>query len=114
MKVTEDAKKIYPFMINNYKKEEQIMFGEKKKRSFIIMDGSDKNYVKEVRSLCEMFIGQSWIINTLFGRIKVRRLDRNHPTMKVVTIKSGYRPWSELRKLLEQDHAGQCVFDAPL
>lgn len=101
-------------MINNYKKEEQIMFGEKKERSFIIMDGSDKNYVKEVRSLCEMIIGKSRIINILFGRIRVRRLDRNHPTMKVVTVRSTYRPWSELRKLLERDHSGQCVFDAPL
>lgn len=80
------------------------MFG--KKRSFLIMDGSDKNYVNEVRSLCKMYIRKS--------RIKVRRFDKDHPTMKIVTIKSKYRPYSELRKTLERDHSGQCVFDAPL
>lgn len=87
---------------------------DKMERSFIIMDGSDKRYVKEIRSLAEMFIGKSWIINNLFGRIKIRRLDRNHPAMKVVTIRSGYRQWFELRKLLERDHEAQCVFDAVL
>ena len=91
------------------------MFGKNvKERSFLIMDGSDKNYVKEIKSLCKMYIGRSWIINNLFGRIKIRRLDRNHPTMKVVTIRSTYRPFSDLRKTLERDHSEQCVFDAPL
>lgn len=90
------------------------MFGKKKERSFLIMDGSDKKFVKEIKSLSEMFVCRSRIINALFGRIKVRSLDANHPTMKVVTIKSGYRSWSDLRKLLEKNYAEQCVFDAPL
>lgn len=81
------------------------MFG--KKRSFVIMDGSDKNYVNEIKGLSKMIIGK-------FRRIKIRKLDRNHPTMKVVTIRSGYRQWCELRKILERDHSDNCVFDAPL
>lgn len=83
------------------------MFGKKEKRSFVIMDGSDKDYVNEIKCLSKMVIGK-------FRRIKIRKLDRNHPTMKVVTIRSGYRQWNELRKILERDHSEQCVFDAPL
>lgn len=85
-----------------------------KKRTFVIMDGSDKDFVKGIRGLAEMCIGRSWIINNLFGRIRVRRLDKQHPTMKVVSIRSGYRQWYELRKILERDYPEQCVFDAPL
>ena len=79
----------------------------KKKRSFIIMDGSDKDYVKEIRALCKMIMGRV--------RIKIRKLDGSHPTMKVVTIKTNNcRNWHDLRKILERDHSEQCVFDAPL
>ena len=83
------------------------MFGKKKERRFIIMDGSDDKYVNEIKGLSKMIIGR-------FGRIKIQKMDRNHPTMKVVTIRSEYRQWSELRKILERDHSEQCVFDAPL
>lgn len=82
------------------------MFG-RKKRKFVIMDGSDVNYVNEIKGLSKMIIGR-------FTRIKIRKIDRDHPTMKVVSIRSGYRQWHELRKILERDHSEQCVFDAPL
>jgi hypothetical protein len=78
-----------------------------KKRKFVIMDGSDVQYVNEIKGLSKMVIGR-------FKRIKIRKIDRDHPTMKVVTIRSGYRKWSELRKIIERDHSEQCIFDAPL
>lgn len=90
------------------------MFGEKKVRRFVIMDGSDKDFVQNIRGLAEMYVCKSKILNILTGRIKIRRLDKQHPTMKVVKVKSGYRQWSELRKILERDYSAQCVFDAPL
>lgn len=78
-----------------------------KKRKFVIMDGSDVQYVNEIKGLAKMVIGR-------FKRIKIRKIDRDHPTMKVVTIRSGYRKWSELRKIIERDHSEQCIFDASL
>lgn len=90
------------------------MFGKKKIRHFVIMDGSDKEFVQCIRGLTEMYIGKSRIMNILFGRIRIRRLDRRHPTMLVVTVRSTNRPWTELRKVLERDYPEQCVFNAPL
>lgn len=91
------------------------MFGKNiKKRRFVIMDGSDKDFVQNIKGLAEMYVCKSRIINFLTGKIRIRRLDKQHPTMKVVTIRSTYRDWSELRKLLERDYSEQCVFDAPL
>lgn len=80
------------------------MFG--KERSFIIMDGSDNRFLEEIKGLAKMVIGH--------GRVKIRNLDKTHPTMKVVYVRSGYADYDYLRKLLEREYPAQCVFDAPL
>lgn len=82
------------------------MFGERKVRRFLIMDGSDIRFLEEIKGLAKMVIGH--------GRVKIRKLAKTHPTMKVVAVKSGYRQWTEIRKLLEELYPEQCVFDAPL
>lgn len=89
------------------------MFEKDKTRKFLVWDGSDKRFVSEVIGVAEMVTGYTHWYNKL-GRIKCHRLDRNHPTMKVITIKSGYREFDSLRKILERDHSDNVCFDAPL
>ena len=90
------------------------MLGDKKERKFVVMDGSDKRFMKEVIGVAEMVTGNTHWFNKIIRNIKCRALDRNHPTMKVVTIKSNYRNFDELRKILEKQYPTQCVFDAVL
>lgn len=86
------------------------MLGDKKKRKFVVMDGSDKRFMKEVTGVVEMVTGKTrW-----FNRVRPRALDRNHPTMKVITVKSGYRYFDAIRHILERDYPEQCVFDVVL
>lgn len=89
------------------------MFGKNKERCFLIMDGSDKNFVKEVIGVVEMMTGNTHWFDKI-RNIKCCVLDKTHPTMKVIKVKSGYRQFSEARKLLETRYPEQCVFDAPL
>lgn len=90
------------------------MFGNKKERNFVIMDGSNRRFVKEIISIVEMETGNMHWFNKLKRNIKCRALDRNHPTMKVVTIKGYYQDFDELRRVLTRDYPAQCIFDAPL
>lgn len=90
------------------------MFGKKVERNFVVMDGSDKHFMKEVIGVTEMVTGNTRWINRLRKNIKCRALDRNHPTMKVVTVRSGYRKFNELRKMLTEKYPAQCVFDVEL
>ena len=92
------------------------MFGNRKKRKFVVMDGSDKKFLEEIIGNCEMIIGRPrfGIMKRLFGMIRYRRLDKNHPTMMVFTIKSNYADWDLLRKNLTRNYPAQVVFDAVL
>ena len=91
------------------------MFGNKK-RNFVVMDGSDKNFVREIIGNCEMCIGRPRfnILKKIFRQIRYRSLDKDHPTMLVFTIKSNYADWDLLRKNLTMNYPAQVVFDAPL
>lgn len=90
------------------------MFGksELKERKFVVMDGSNKRFLKEIIGVIEMTVGKPNIFNG--KKIKYQRLNPDHPTMMVFTIKSDYRSWSMARKILEKQYPEQCVFTAPL
>lgn len=84
------------------------MFGNRKeKRSFIVMDGSDPRFMREVIGTAEMMTGKThW-----FNRIRSRKLDKAHPTMRVITIKCGYEDFDNLRKTLIDVYPEQFTFD---
>lgn len=88
------------------------MFGRKEKRQFVVMDGSDKRFVKEVIGITEMCVGRPLIFKK--RKIKYQPLTGSHPTMLVFTIRSDYRSWNNLRRILVKNYPEQCVFGAPL
>ena len=90
------------------------MFESKKKRSFVVMDGSDKGFMDQIIGVAEMVTGNMRFIDKIKGNVKYRMLDRNHPTMKVVTVKSDYKSFDEMRKILEKKFPEQVCFDAVL
>ena len=87
------------------------MFGNRKeKRSFVVMDGSDPRFMKEVIGIAEMMTDKTrW-----FNKIRSRKLDKSHPTMRVVTIKCDYESFDRLRLLLTKHYPEQCIFDVVL
>lgn len=88
------------------------MFGKMEERRFVVMDGSDKRFVKEIIGVSEMIMGKSGLFNK--RKIKYQPMSRNCPTMLVFTITSDYRHWDVLRRILEKQYPAQCVFGAPL
>lgn len=90
------------------------MLEKTKERKFVIMDGSDKNFIKAVISIVEMVTNRLHWYQKLSRRIRCRALDKNHPTMKVITVRSNYRQFDELRKILTRVYPAQCVFDVEL
>lgn len=89
------------------------MFGKDlKERKFVVMDGSDKRFVEEIIGVIEMTVGKPRIFNR--KKIKYQRMNPDHPTMLVFTVKSNYRSWDILRGILEKQYPEQCVFGAPL
>jgi hypothetical protein len=92
------------------------MMREMKERYFLIMDGSDKNFVRNIIGYVEMAVGNIFWYNKLkwFKRVKCHNLDRNHPSIKVVTVKSTYRDYCEVRKFLTEKYPEQCIFDVNL
>lgn len=89
------------------------MFGKDlKERKFVVMDGSDKRFVKEIIGVIEMTVGKPRIFNG--KKIKYQRMNPDHPTMLVFTVKSNYRSWDMMRRILEKQYPAQCVFTAPL
>ena len=90
------------------------MFEKKQKRNFVVMDGSDKNFVKEVIGVVEMTTGNTHWFDKLKRNIRCKRLDKSHPTMKVITVKSHYRDFDAARKILTNVYPEQCVFDVQL
>lgn len=87
------------------------MFGNRKeKRSFVVMDGSDPRFMKEVIGTAEMMTGKThW-----FNKIRSRKLDKQHPTMRVISIKCGYEEFDRLRLLLTEQYPEQCIFGVAL
>lgn len=86
------------------------MFKDKRERRFVVMDGSDKRFLKEIIGVVEMVVGRPLVFKK--RRIKYQALNKSHPTMMVFTIRSNYSAWSQLRKILEKVYPEQCVFDA--
>ena len=90
------------------------MLRNKKERNFVIMDGSDKKFVKEVIGVTEMVTGNTHWFNRLMKNIKCCAMDRNHPTMKVITVRSNYKQFDQLRTVLTNKYPEQCIFDVVL
>lgn len=86
------------------------MFEKKKVRRFVIMDGSDKRFLKEIMGVVEMSVGRPLIFKK--RRIRCQRLNKSHPTMIVFTIRSRYEQFRQIRTILEKVYPEQCVFDA--
>lgn len=85
---------------------------ELKERKFVVMDGSDKRFVREIIGVIEMIMGKPGMFNK--RKIKHQRMAKDLPTMRVFTITSDYRRWSVLREILEKHYPEQCIFGAPL
>lgn len=86
------------------------MFGNKEKRSFVVMDGSDPRFMKEIIGVAEMMTGKThW-----FNKIRPRKLDKSHPTMKVISIKCGFEQFYRLQSILTCLYPEQCIFDVNL
>lgn len=86
------------------------MAKDNRERRFVVMDGSDKRFLKEIIGVVEMIVGRPLVFKK--RKIKYQALDRSHPTMMVFTIRTNYANWSQLRKILEKVYPEQCVFDA--
>lgn len=72
----------------------------------VIMDGSDKKKVKEITSIFEM------IQNRRFSRIKAKPIDKDHPTMLVLTTLMSAQRYHDTRRIINQAYPGLCIFDA--
>ena len=82
----------------------------KEKRNVVIMDGSRKELVNDIKSIVEMFTGRRrW-----FNRIRPKKLDKKHPTMIVMEFKMNSDDFECLKRLLEREHPAQCSYDVIL
>lgn len=83
---------------------------KKDKRNVVIMDASRKEMLNDIKSVVEMFTGRTkW-----FNRIRPKKLDKNHPTMKIIKFKMNKDDFACLKRLLEHEHPGQCSYDVVL
>lgn len=72
----------------------------------VIMDGSNKHVNNEISGLIDMGTRR------LIGRSRYRKLDKNHPTMKVIKRFTNAEKYRQTRLLIEKHYPGLCTFDA--
>lgn len=81
------------------------MFGTKKFTT-IIMDGSNENVNREITGIIDM------VTRRRIGRTKCRKLDKNHPTMKVFKRRTSWENYRDARMIIEKNYPGLCTFYA--
>lgn len=80
------------------------MFGYKKYVT-VIMDGTDRRIVREIIGIINM------MCNRRLGKMKCRKLDANHATMKVIDVYTSAEMYRQTRRLIEKAYPGLCIFD---
>ena len=81
------------------------MFGYKNYVT-VIMDGSDRKVVRDVIGIINM------MCNRRFRKMRCRKLDAGHPTMKVIRTYTSAETYRQTRLLIEKVYPGLCTFDA--
>ena len=71
----------------------------------VIMDGSSRRRNNEITDIIDMVIGKR------IGKTKSRKLDDNHPTMRVITTTTTAENYRRIRRLIEALYPGLCIFD---
>ena len=74
--------------------------------NLVIMDGSSKEKVAKILTKVGDIIGKRTKCI-----VHVSRLDTNHPTMVVVEYATGLVKNSKLKKELEKQYPGLCIYD---
>lgn len=72
----------------------------------VIMDGSNEFVNREIAGIIDMMTRRR------IGRSRCRKLDRKHPTMKVIKRFTSARRYWEARRLIEKHYPGVCTFYA--
>ena len=72
----------------------------------VIMDGSNEFVNREIAGIIDM------VTERRIGRSRCRKLDRNHPTMKVIKRFTSARRYWEARRLIDKYYPGLCTFYA--
>lgn len=74
----------------------------------VIMDGSSKFVNREIVGLMDMMTRRR------FGRSICRRLDRKHPTMKVIKRFTSINRYHDARRMIERVYPGVCCWDVTI
>lgn len=72
----------------------------------VIMDGSNRSIVKDIIDTVDLITGNR------HGQSKVRALDSDHPTMKVVETITNDGTYAIIKEAIEVGYPGLCVFNA--
>ena len=72
----------------------------------VIMDGSNKKVVEEITGVFDM------VTRRLIGKTRCRKLDKNHPSMLVITTYTSTRKYWIIRRIIEKAYPGLCTFNA--
>ena len=83
------------------------MFGYKKYNT-VIMDGSSKFVNMEITGMIDMKTRRR------IGRSKCHKLDKNHPTMMVISRYTNPMRYWEAKRLIEEFYPGVCAFDVTI
>lgn len=83
------------------------MFGYKKYVT-VIMDGSDRYVVREILGIVNM------VTKRRFGKMRCRKLDSNHPTMKIIKTWTNAETYRQMRRTIELQYPGLCAFDVTI
>lgn len=79
----------------------------KETHNVVIMDGSDKENVFTIMAMVSNIIEKEGK-ETFVG---MSHLDDNHPTMVVIKYTSGKDNHSEIKKALDKQYPGLCIYD---
>lgn len=75
----------------------------KKTHNLVVMDGSS------TERLCSIMVKLGDIIGR--GIVRVSRLDENHPTMFIMEYQTGLRNHQKIKKELDKNYPGLCIYD---
>lgn len=76
-----------------------------KKFTTVVMDGSDADRVIAITGIMNMMNGER------YGEANCRTFDSDHPTMKVIDIRTTKRRFNQIQNVIEQVYPGLCIFN---
>lgn len=86
----------------------KILCGDVSQHSIIVMDGTNQEVLKKIKSIIEEYT----IIHD--GELQFAMLDKEFPTMLMVSFKTDSIEFGNIRRRIDYDYPGLCVFDAPM